>query len=122
LIFYEYQNNFSQSNQSSLRSVLSNRGMTPPIDLFMEFKIFLDSDELNWCKFQTNVFKVMQTYKIEPDHYLKVLKHNLNSMNSLKNGDIVKMEGFKALDTFVLYHHTALVTGFNSLVLIIIRF
>jgi hypothetical protein len=114
LIYYEYKNNF-ESKESLLRSVLSNSGITRPIDLFIEFQIFLDSDELNWCKFQTNMFKVMQTYKIEPYHYLKVLKHNLSTINSLENGDIVKMEGFKALDTFVLYHHTALVTGFNYL-------
>ena len=61
------------------------------------------------------MFKVMQTYKIEPDHYLKVLNHNLNTINSLENGDIVKMEGFKVLNTFVLYHHTALLTGIYHL-------
>ena len=58
------------------------------------------------------ISKILQTYKIEPDHYLKVLKHNLNVINSLENGDIVKMEGFKVLNTFVLYHHTALVKGY----------
>ena len=74
--------------------------------------IFLDSEEANWCKFQANILKVLQTYEITPKPYLEVLKHNLNVINSLENGDIVKMEGFKVLNTFVLYHHTALVTGY----------
>ncbi len=111
LIFYEYMKNFSQNDESCLCSVIDNQRMVPMIDKCTSI-VFLDSEEANWCKFQANIFKILQTYKIEPDHYLKVLKHNLNVINSLENGDIVKMEGFKVLNTFVLYHHTALVKGY----------
>ena len=70
-----------------------------------------NADLLNWRKCGDNIFQLIRTFNLNAEEYLRTLIHNMSAIDTLTNGDVVKMEGYKIMDSLVLYHHTALVTG-----------
>ena len=74
----------------------------------VNFEDFLNMDfEL----YNLNVFAKAKEFDSSPAQYLEIIKHNLNQLESFKVGDIIKFEGYRIFDAYVLYHHHAIFTG-----------
>jgi hypothetical protein len=68
-----------------------------------------------WHNLNINVVVEYEKYRkknsnVNMHDFLRILNHNLGVIDSLNNGDIIKLEGTKVLD-IVLYHHAAIMLG-----------
>lgn len=76
-----------------------------------EMNFSLDATQISWKKCNFNIIQIKQDYQIDSNEFSNIFEHNCQVINSLKDGDVVKIEGYKVLNAIVLYHHTALITG-----------
>jgi hypothetical protein len=68
--------------------------------------------------YNINIFKTPLVYEKSTKEFIDILKYNLRQLQSLAVGDIIKMNGLKILNRFVLYHHHAIYTGKSILILV----
>ena len=101
VVFYEFKRYFKEE---VVRNLLLNSQTS--LNYFS-----LDEQKFEWKKCNFNIFKIKQDYKLDCNKFIEILRHNFQVIDSLEDGDVVSMEGYKIFDSFVLYHHTALITG-----------
>lgn len=61
--------------------------------------------------YKINIYTTPKLFEKQTSEFFTILKANLTQIQRLVIGDIVKMNGLKVMDTFVLYHHHAIFTG-----------
>lgn len=72
-------------------------------------------DQLDWFNLKINL--IIKFGEIKAKHwfpneasFLETLDHNLRVVDTLSNGDIIKLEGTKLFNV-AIYHHAALITS-----------
>jgi hypothetical protein len=76
-------------------------------------------EDLSKCTYEIynlNLFKIHH-FKKNPEEFLEIIKFNLSKLDTFNLGDIIKFEGFKLFDKFVLYHHHAIFSGMLYLII-----
>lgn len=58
--------------------------------------------------YNINIYRTPQLFQKTYSDFFEVLQLNLKQLQSLKEGDIVKMHGLKFMDKYAIYHHHAL--------------
>lgn len=88
---------------------------------FFEDELTLNLEE-DWLKCDINIIeayeKAIKENKLTLDEISDVFEHNLHVIDTIEKGDIIRMEGYKILNSIVLYHHTALLSCADSLQII----
>jgi len=102
VVFYEFKKIFNKHLILNLLNSQTKEGD--------ENILPLDS-EVQWKKCNFNFFKIKQDYNLDSSEMIKIMEHNHGVIDSLEDGDVISMEGYKLFNEIVLYHHTALITG-----------
>lgn len=75
----------------------------------------VENSELKWFKTKVNLIEAYAEIRKKlgksTAQLIDMLKHNLNVIDTLSNGDIIKLEGTKLFDTIVIYHHAAIISS-----------
>ena len=106
MVFYEYAK--GGPNKSIIHGFL-NKNETS----LNENIVRLDEEDryIDWFSIDLNIKEQYEKHtkgKISYTRFLETLNHNLRIIDTLKNGDIIKLEGVKLLDN-ILYHHAAII-------------
>ena len=64
-----------------------------------------DIFELDYELYNLNIFTKAKEFDRAAAEYLDIIKYNLSQLDTFKVGEIIKFEGYKVFDRYVLYHH-----------------
>jgi hypothetical protein len=100
---YEFQKYF---DTDMFLNVLKNENKN-----FGSKLISLKNTNMIWNKCTANLMSDQIEHKIDFNNFKQIFQHNMKCVDSLKTGDVVKLEGYKLFDSYVTYHHTVLITS-----------
>lgn len=109
MVFYEYAK--EGPNKSVIHGFFNKNETT-----LNENSIRLDNESIGWFSLNLNIKEQYEKHKKGKTSYtsvgmfLETLDHNLRVIDTLDNGDIIKLEGIKLLDK-IFYHHAAIITS-----------
>jgi hypothetical protein len=73
--------------------------------------ISMNNSKMKWIKCNANLLRILIQNKIDFKEFKEIFEHNVKCIDSLENGDVLRLEGYKLFNLYVTYYHTLLITS-----------